>query len=330
MRLSLSARPVVLCILFGGLGNQMFQYAAARALSLQTKSRLYLNCSSGFKRDYQYKRTFQINRLPISSDTYNVQLPIWIKIVSRFLGFFSKLRLATNRFFLSIFDGQVASSLDNHSDWLNCMGFQFCTDSESCFQPRILSNGFSLRVLSGYWQSPSYFARYRYLILQELSPPCPQDQETARMGGLFRDHETVAVGIRLYEESSDSYLNAHKGKIKSLDAVNQTLMKLKSQHPGLRVAIFCTHHSPLIDQNLSINKDTYLIFPEYGFSDPVDTLWLLMQCKYHIFLNSTFYWWGAWLSQAIYGDVGVNVHPRIYAADNFINQDVYDVGWEKF
>ena len=58
------SRKVVLEVK-GGLGNQMFQYAAARSLSLDLKAELVIEKNLGFFLDREYKRKFELNQLPI-------------------------------------------------------------------------------------------------------------------------------------------------------------------------------------------------------------------------------------------------------------------------
>lgn len=55
---------MVIVKLYGGLGNQLFQYAAARALAIRNESLLKLDASSGFERDF-YKRRYSLNHFNI-------------------------------------------------------------------------------------------------------------------------------------------------------------------------------------------------------------------------------------------------------------------------
>jgi glycosyltransferase involved in cell wall biosynthesis len=51
---------MVIVKLYGGLGNQLFQYATARALAIRNNAILKLDASSGFERDF-YKRRYGLN-----------------------------------------------------------------------------------------------------------------------------------------------------------------------------------------------------------------------------------------------------------------------------
>ena len=58
----------------------------------------------------------------------------------------------------------------------------------------------------------------------------------------------------------------------------------------------------------------------------MDKIWLLSQCKHHIFNNSTFYWWGAWLSSINHK----HSDQDIFASDNFLNDNIVLNKWKKF
>ena len=55
---------MVIVKLYGGLGNQLFQYATARALAIRNDALLKLDASSGFERDF-YKRRYSLNHFNI-------------------------------------------------------------------------------------------------------------------------------------------------------------------------------------------------------------------------------------------------------------------------
>ena len=66
--------------LTGGLGNQMFQYAFARNYSEIHNRDLVLDRWSGFIRDKEYNRKFELGKLNITGRYANIFeiLPIWI------------------------------------------------------------------------------------------------------------------------------------------------------------------------------------------------------------------------------------------------------------
>ena len=57
------AEPCIIARLFGGLGNQLFIYAFARALAERNGVPLRLDVTGGFVRDPVYQRQFLLDRL---------------------------------------------------------------------------------------------------------------------------------------------------------------------------------------------------------------------------------------------------------------------------
>ena len=51
----------------GGLGNQLFQYATARAISIDKNVDLFIDSWSGFIRDYKYQRKYSLKNFPIKA-----------------------------------------------------------------------------------------------------------------------------------------------------------------------------------------------------------------------------------------------------------------------
>ena len=55
----------IISLVVGGLGNQLFCYAAARRLALVNDAELVINDVTGFARDHVYKRRYQLDHFNI-------------------------------------------------------------------------------------------------------------------------------------------------------------------------------------------------------------------------------------------------------------------------
>lgn len=289
----------------GGLGNQLFQYATGRAISLEKRAPLALDDWSGFARDRQYGRRFELSRVLIA---YLKPSPIAVSCLWAY-------RATT-----SILGRGKINPIQRK--WFG----SFYSEPEFIFYPEVLSQDIKgLNWLVGYWQSPLYFQKHKKIILDELSPPCPSDQKFIDIGHMARNCNSVALGLRVYEESNNPGAHARAGKVKSAQEINDAIRRLTERVPNARFFIFCTHRASLL-HHLNLPSSTVFVTAEDGFVDSIDCLWLLTQCKHHIFTNSSFYWWGAWLSEAVHP----NTEQLIYAADNFINADGLCDHWHRF
>lgn len=288
----------------GGLGNQMFQYAAGRAMALRNGADLVLDTWSGFVRDYQYRRHYELDALPVQARqaTVGERLPIWL------------YRLE-NKLHPPPFDTNQKR-----------MYGQFFVENKFRFLPEISTTSISKKAwLVGYWQSPLYFAKYAVTLRIELMPPAPTASKFLELGAAIRDADSVALGVRLYEESTDPAVHARGGKIKSTSDINQAIERLRAQRPSAKFFVFCTHRSQALLE-LKLPENTVFATHDDGYEGTIERLWLLSQCRHHIFTNSSYYWWGAWLSQSLHE----HEKQLVFAADNFINEDGLCANWERF
>lgn len=288
----------------GGLGNQMFQYAHARSLALRQGLELVLDDWSGFVRDFQYRRHYELGALPIQARVASPRerLPLW-------------LHRWQHR------SGQPLPPLVE-SHWYG----QFITEAELVYLPQLQKLLIDRTTwITGYWQSPSYFDDHAAQIRTELMPPPAQQLRFQALAQQIRESESVALGVRLYEESKDPAAHARDGQIKTPAQIRAAVARLYAARPQARFFVFCTHRSPLLAE-LDLPEDTVFVTHDDGYEGTLESLWLLTQCRHQIFTNSSYYWWGAWLSEAVRG----NEEQVILAADNFHNCDGLCPHWGKF
>ncbi len=290
----------------GGLGNQMFQYATARAMALRTGAELVLDTWSGFVRDYQYHRSYELNYFPIQARVATAfeRAPIWLFRAE------NKLR-------------GHAPNLIQQRPYGN-----YLVENEKRFIEEIIHYRHAASTwLVGYWQSPLYFQEFNETLCAELMPPKPARKRFLDIGKILRETESVALGIRLYEESLDPSAHAKDGVMKTTAEVNAAIARLLTLQPNAKLFLFCTHRSPILAK-LNLPESTVFLTHDDGYEGTIERLWLLAQCKHHIFTNSSYYWWGAWLSRNVY-PATYRAH-HFFAADNFINQDGVCAEWETF
>ena len=295
--------------LAGGLGNQMFQYAMGRALAERHGARLCVDRWSGFAQDRRYRRTYQLGRLPIVA----TELSGW-----------SALAALGNAWYL----WNRALAPGSQVSWVYrpTRRTTLITERGQYFNASVMDADLARTCWTdGYWQSPRYFAEIAEKIATELQPPRPQSHSWRSAGEQMASQDSVAVGIRLYEETQRPGDHARDGKQKTTADIQGALARQLDASPRSHVYVFCTHRAPLLDQMVWPTKTTF-ITNDSGRHGTLDTLWLMSQCRHHVITNSTFYWWGAWLSSMKWVEQG----HRIFAADNFINRDTLPSNWVSF
>ena len=289
--------------LAGGLGNQMFQYATARAICERSRDELCLDTISGFARDRRFRRNFELGHFPITSRSAT-----WLERQT------------------AEFDGLVRSLLGSSCSIRRNPWGDTLRETAQNVLPEIETFKTSrFTWTKGYWQAPRYFEWMQEVIRTELEPPKPLDTRFLELGKIIKNENSLAIGVRLYEEARTPSANARQGRVKSLGIQAKAVHDVLKRNPASRAFVFCTHRSPALEE-LCLPSETIYVTETDGYRGAVANLWLLSQCRHHVFNNSSFYWWGAWLSEGKHK----SLPGTIIASDNFINIDSIPSRWSTF
>jgi len=264
----------VVARLFGGLGNQIFIYAYARALSLRNNCELYLDTRSGFIND-PYKRKFSLKPF-ILSDYKESSLLNFDFIGGKYL---KKIIKKYNDLFISDVKRKFFVSEPSSS--------YFNEDYKSIFIRKTI-------WIEGYWQSPLYFEDIKKIIHNDFMINTPLSFKTKEIAEKIKNTNSICIHIRRLR---NEIVGEDKAIIKTLplsyyyQAISLLIKDVK------KPAFFCFSDNPTwAKENIEMNFP--VIFIDHNFSDNLihEDLYLMSLCKHFIISNSTFSWWGAWLS----------------------------------
>lgn len=283
---STTKEPVVVKI-HGGLGNQFFQYALGRCLKVAHG--LEVSFDVGWYQT-QSLRTYDL-------DKYNVQVePAEPALVSEFY-----------RAKPTGLQGKIGS-------WLFPSASQYLLDHSLRYNPRVLAIKPPM-YLDGYWQSEKYFAEIAGKIRKELTLKTEATGENAALLRQIKAAPTVSLHVRRGDYVSNQTTNAFHGTTTN-EYYRAAVEKIKSVEPGATIYVFSDDHT-WVKENLRFDLRT--VFVDVNSANQAhEDLRLMSACTHHIIANSTFSWWGAWLSQA---DKKVIIAPKRWFADQRINTD---------
>lgn len=262
------SNPKLFPRIFGGLGNQLFCYAAARRLALTNNAELVIDNVSGFVYDSVYQRHYQLDHFSISCRKATP--------VERLEPFHRVRRYLKRRWNQRLPFEQRAYLVQEGID----------------YDPRLLQ--FKLQgtvYLEGYWQSEDYFKDVEASIRQDLQIKPPTDAANLAMAEHIRNCTAVAVHVRFFDEPHAAGINNAPG-----DYYTRSVEAMERLEPAAHYFIFSDQPAaarariPLPDARVTLVA--YNQGDEHAYAD----LWLMTQCQHFIIANSTFSWWGAWLA----------------------------------
>jgi len=252
----------------GGLGNQMFQFAAAFALAQQKNTTIGIDLSDintkEGKKNFTY-RNFQLDR------TFNISN---YEIVPSFTYSFLTENKITDKIKRLFVKGSVF--YEKH-----------LTFDSTFFNAK--PNAF----IEGYFQSEKYFKDFEKEIRQQFSFKQNPNFKTKNLLDNLKDINSIAIHIRRGDYVNNKAINSMHGAC-SLDYYKKALNHFDLNEHKL---FFFSDDINWVKENfnfIDINKSTFI-----DWNDD-DNAWqdmlIMSKCKNFIIANSSFSWWGAWLS----------------------------------
>ncbi len=287
----------------GGLGNQLFQYAAAKNLSLINDRELYIDSITGFWTDFRDFCRFELNKKNLRQS--KIKFIIIIYIIYRFLNKFFKFK----KLFVNLF------------------GYTIIDETNLNYFEKKIKNlsKFNKVYLIGYFQSEKYFIDNKKKIITELRPTAPKNKAYHLIKSKMLKSNSVSLCIRLHE-TMPSKIRYKVGGLTTNEFYKKSIKKIIKKIKKPEFFIFSTKKNNVenILKTFPILKKykINIITADLGFSDAYDNIWLLSYCKNHIISNSTLYWWGAYFSKNKYKN------KIICCANNFHNIDTCPDEWK--
>jgi len=246
--------------LSGGLGNQMFQFAAGYALAKQNNVRLNLDLKYINKR--KLFNGFELDKV------FNI---------------YSKVNLLNKQSFIKSINIKEIFKLFNKS-------FYLYKEPHFHYSKDILSLP-KHSFLDGYWQSELYFKDYTKEIRDIFTFPKNLDAKNKEIMNEIREHNSISIHVRRGDFLLESNSN-HSTNLKQyyLDAIRKSSKLFKNP----QYFIFTDDHL-WVKQNFILNHPYMIVNNNHGSKSFLD-MHLMSNCKSNIIANSSFSWWSGWLN----------------------------------
>ena len=258
---------MIITNLTGGLGGQMFQYAAGRALSLKLKTPLKLHFTNAlFNTQRQY-----------GLDVFNIQA-----------------HLAADPDLKKI--GVFRNSVINRLTYL----------IEQRFNVKLQKNVFTEKInigfdpvffeirdnfyVQGYFANEKYFKNTETIIRKDFTFKNQLDTKNQKWANMIKNLKSVSIHIR----RGDYITNKTEPKFIGLDYYIKAIRTIENKVKNPTYFIF-SDDIVWGKQYLKLKNISYFVDNNHG-KDSYKDMQLMSLCKHNIVANSTFSWWGSWLN----------------------------------
>lgn len=336
---------MIISYLMGGLGNQMFQYAAGRSLAIRLNVELKLDVSryvpAGGLTTVLKKKVKQClgidhrngrgkGAAKTAPDTpreyalngFNLEetfaTPREIYRISGIPGTF-QLRM-----------GHAASRVTRKGSVI--LGLPVCPPAEKFrifreerteFQSEFVQLPDNTYLL-GYWQSEQYFSSIEEIIRSEFTFKEPLAGRNRDLADKIEKCESVSLHVRRGDYISHPIVRQVHGVCTQeyyMEAIKEVTKSVSRPH------FFVFSDDPQwVQEHLLIDYPvTYVTHNSVG--DASEDLRLMSLCRHNIIANSSFSWWGAWLNE---NREKIVITPRVWFLESYRqNRDLLPAKWKK-
>lgn len=284
----------VIVRLEGGLGNQLFQYAAGRTIAVETNKKLLLD-TSAYRADRL--RCYQLDHFAIAARPLGAgDVPLL------------KLRRSRLRRFLP------------RRARVEIVREEFPARVPIWPEPESASDR-GPPYLIGYWQSERYFAAIADTIRREVRVNVAPEGRNARLLDEIAAGDAVAIHVRRGDYVSNPVATAYHG-LCGLEYYEAAIRRLAGSVPRPHCFVF-SDDLDWVRANLDTGHPT--TFVGHNTDTPWEDLRLMAACRHFIVANSSFSWWGAWLGE--WPGKQVIAPARWFRADHGGEVEIVPAGW---
>lgn len=260
----------MICVrLEGGLGNQLFQYAAGRVLALRFECELLLETSSL----QRHSRRTTMRHLELHHLNH--------------VG-----RVATEREFCLL---PWLHRAESFSRWIS--PWQVYVEKGTAFNVAFETLP-DQSYLVGFWQSHYYFSNITTQLLTEFEPVDALSSISMTVAEQIDSTASVAIHVRRGDYVSLVSAASFHGVL-PLTYYKAAVARVRERIDVPRFFVF-SDDPEWCRTNLQLDDKATFVAHNSG-ADAWQDLVLMGRCRHHVIANSSFSWWGAWFADQRWG-----------------------------
>lgn len=263
---------MIISHIIGGLGNQMFQYAAGRALSIHIKKNLAVDVQDfnqyELHNGYELEKIFNINN---KASRYQLESVLGKWRTNTYI----RKKISTKKS-LSFLTGSKMVVEPQTSYWSNL--FDVNDDA----------------YLVGYWQTEKYFKSIENVIRSDFTFTSPISKINFEWMTLIKYSNSVSIHIRRGDIASNPEALAFHG-LCPLEYYVRAVSYMQKNIENPTFYVFSDDIS-WAKKFLDFGSSHYHFVDNNNGKESYNDMRLMSLCKHNIIANSSFSWWGAWLN----------------------------------
>ena len=293
---------MIIVKLIGGLGNQMFQYAAAKRLAEKHSTIVKLDISAFEK--------YKLHRYSLHCFQASEYLATQAEV--------AEIKGKSKRIL-----NQISIKLRSKFDFKEPKMCGLITENYFHFNPEILNTQNNV-FLDGYWQSEKYFSDITDILRREFVVKYQQEVQSQKFADLIQNTNSVSLHVRRADYIQNTLTNKIHGTCDQ-NYYNRCVGYLANQTTKPHFFVFSDEPQWAKD-NLRFDHPVTIVDCNDA-SRNYEDLRLMSMCKHNIIANSSFSWWGGWLNTNPYKLV---IAPKKWFNDETRNtEDLVPSHWIK-
>ena len=259
-----------------GIGNQLFMYAHAYALSKKINYDLYIDNTSGYFQKKNQIRSYELDKFNINTSLSDKKYRFDNFLLNLNRNLLKKIDIyKTNKSFL--IESKDRNKITNYYDTAKL-------------------NFSDILYVEGYYETEKYFKDFANDLKKKFIINEKYLEKNNKYIDLVKNSNSVSISVRQHrfsERGQINYSRSIKFTQNTIDYINKAVIFFKNKIPNAKFFIWADDFAGL---NEYFDENEF-IFIKNNINKSINDFNLFKYAKHFIVGPTSFHWWGAWLNQ---------------------------------
>lgn len=286
----------------------MFQYAVGRYLSLKTNDKL--------KFDVRLCKINPLGDYSLALEAFEIEIERNLATTTEIKSL-ERYKLLAGPQYLSPYYKLHNLLFANPTKYIIEQKFN---EMGSTFEKCVLQSPSKNHYLEGWWQNPRYFQSIREILLKDFKLREDISAYAQKVRKKISESNSIAIHVRRLDYVNNPKTKRTHGELKQ-EYYDSAFKYLNLSNTKNNVAFIFSDDIDWVKENMNFPIETCYVKP--NLQKPHEDIYLMSCCDQHIIANSSFSWWGAWLSDKPHRVIA----PAHWVTDKRDKNDRIDKDW---